>query len=156
MNESATVYRVWVETPGRGEPGFLEIKGKIDFATRKEAEKEIAKLTSRRRIGKTNFTFTVVAVDLGPMHCNQDLNGVVCGRPARIITVLSTFHGIGQIKICDECRAAHGWDKDVDALEWDDAPDKPKPAEVLYGWRFRLNDELERKFANWSKENRDR
>lgn len=47
--------------------------------------------------------------------------GTHCGRPAKVITVLSSFHGEGNMAVCDECRAEAGWDKDVDTLEWDDA-----------------------------------
>ena len=57
---------------------IAEVKGKIDFGTREEAEKEIAKLNNNRRIrkskskfGEASFIFTVVEVDpagsLGPM-----------------------------------------------------------------------------------------
>jgi hypothetical protein len=54
------------------------------------------------------------------LRCMQEVNGAACGRPAKVIKVVSSFHGTGRMMICDECRTEAGWDKDVDTLEWDD------------------------------------
>ena len=48
-------------------------------------------------------------------------NGTQCGKPAKVITVLSTFHGKCKTEVCDECRVVAGWGKHADTVIWDEA-----------------------------------